>query len=46
MKITVIGKGYVSLVSGTCFSKMGNQVTCADNNIEKINKWDTPNLCA
>jgi len=36
-KITVIGTGYVGLVSGTCFADIGNKVVCADVNIEKIN---------
>lgn len=35
-KITVIGTGYVGLVSGTCFSEIGNKVICADVNEEKI----------
>lgn len=36
MKIAVVGTGYVGLVSGVCFSEMGNQVTCIDVNQAKI----------
>ncbi|PKR84607.1 UDP-glucose 6-dehydrogenase TuaD [Heyndrickxia camelliae] len=36
-KITVIGTGYVGLVSGTCFAESGNQVICCDNDERKIN---------
>jgi len=36
VKITVIGTGYVGLVSGVCFSEFGFNVTCVDNNLSKI----------
>ncbi len=36
MKICIIGSGYVGLVSGTCFSELGNKVICIDNNKQKI----------
>lgn len=36
MKITVIGTGYVGLVTGTCLSEVGNDVLCFDTNSEKI----------
>lgn len=38
MNISIIGTGYVGLVSGTCFAEMGNQVICVDNNPEKLKK--------
>ncbi len=37
MKICIIGSGYVGLVSGSCFSDLGNNVVCVDNNLNKIN---------
>ena len=37
MKICIIGSGYVGLVSGSCFSDLGNNVICVDNNLNKIN---------
>lgn len=36
MKICVIGSGYVGLVTGACFSEMGNQVYCVDTDTRKI----------
>jgi UDPglucose 6-dehydrogenase len=36
MKITVVGTGYVGLVTGTCFAESGVAVTCVDNDREKI----------
>lgn len=38
MNISVIGTGYVGLVSGTCFAEMGNNVICVDNNLDKLKK--------
>ena len=36
MKVIVIGTGYVGLVSGTCFSELGVDVTCVDIDVRKI----------
>ena len=38
MKISVIGTGYVGLVSGVCFAEMGNKVTCIDIDEKKVQK--------
>jgi UDPglucose 6-dehydrogenase len=38
MKISVVGTGYVGLVTGTCFAETGNTVTCVDIDAEKIVK--------
>ena len=38
MKISVIGTGYVGLVSGVCFAQMGNKVACVDIDEKKIEK--------
>lgn len=41
MKITVIGSGYVGLVSGICFAKIGHEVACIDKDISKISKLNS-----
>ncbi len=38
MKITIIGTGYVGLVTGTCLSNMGHHVSCVDIDSKKIDK--------
>ncbi|MES2429658.1 MAG: UDP-glucose/GDP-mannose dehydrogenase family protein [Bacteroidota bacterium] len=38
MKITVVGTGYVGLVTGTCFAETGNKVTCVDIDKNKVDK--------
>ncbi|MBC8034350.1 MAG: UDP-glucose/GDP-mannose dehydrogenase family protein, partial [Chitinophagaceae bacterium] len=38
MKIAVVGTGYVGLVSGTCFAETGNDVTCIDIDVKKVEK--------
>jgi UDPglucose 6-dehydrogenase len=37
MKLCMIGTGYVGLVSGVCFSDLGNNVICVDKDLQKIN---------
>ena len=37
MKLCMIGTGYVGLVSGVCFSDLGNDVICVDRDVDKIN---------
>jgi UDPglucose 6-dehydrogenase len=36
MKLTIIGTGYVGLVSGTCFAEVGHNVICVDNDAAKV----------
>ncbi|GGH58228.1 UDPglucose 6-dehydrogenase [Filimonas zeae] len=38
MKLTVVGTGYVGLVTGTCFAETGNYVTCVDIDAKKVEK--------
>lgn len=45
MKISVVGTGYVGLVTGLCLCELGHEVTCIDSNIERIkiiNQGKTP----
>jgi UDPglucose 6-dehydrogenase len=36
MKLTLIGTGYVGLVTGACFAEVGHQVICVDNDAAKV----------
>ena len=45
MRLTMVGTGYVGLVTGVCFSNTGNHVICLDvdaSKIEKLNKGICP----
>ena len=38
MNITIVGTGYVGLVTGTCFAETGNNVICVDVDEKKVEK--------
>ena len=38
MKIAVVGTGYVGLVTGTCLAETGNDVTCVDIDVAKVQR--------
>ena len=44
MKLCMIGTGYVGLVSGVCFSDLGNTVYCVDKDINKIESLNNSNI--
>ncbi len=41
MKITVVGTGYVGLVTGTCLAETGNEVVCVDIDADKVNQMQS-----
>ena len=45
MNVTIVGTGYVGLVTGACLAELGNNVTCVDidkSKVEMINKAKPP----
>ena len=44
MKLCMIGTGYVGLVSGVCFSDLGNDVICVDKDTDKIKQLKKGNI--
>lgn len=44
MRITIIGTGYVGLITGVCLAEMGNQVICLDIDDDKIEKLNGGNI--
>ncbi|MCU0647932.1 MAG: UDP-glucose 6-dehydrogenase, partial [Gemmatimonadaceae bacterium] len=38
MRLTMVGTGYVGLVSGTCFAEFGHDVTCVDTDAGKVER--------
>ena len=44
MKISVIGAGYVGLVTGGCLAGLGHEVVCTDNDAEKLKTLESGRL--
>ena len=44
MKVSVIGAGYVGLVTGGCFAEIGHHVICADNDVAKLQTLESGKL--
>ena len=44
MKITIVGSGYVGLVSGICFAKLGHEVFCVDKDQNKISQLESGDI--
>lgn len=44
MKVSIVGTGYVGLVTGTCFAEMGNEVTCVDIDAQKVKSMQDGNI--
>jgi len=44
MKISIVGTGYVGLVTGTCLAEMGYDVTCVDNDAKKVKAMRAGNI--
>ena len=44
MKICFIGTGYVGLVSGVCFSDLGNSVICVDKDKDKLSRLESGDI--
>ena len=44
MKVTIVGTGYVGLVSGACLAEVGNKVLCLDLDPEKIRILDNGDI--
>ena len=45
MRVTIVGSGYVGLVTGACLASLGHRVTCVDVNarrVERINRGEAP----